>query len=474
MKRYLTDKLKDWLVSPSRKPAVLRGARQVGKTWIVRELAKQTGKQLIELNFEKQRSLAIHFESNDLATILLNLESALNQSIDPEKSILFLDEIQAVPELFAKLRWFYEDMPDLAVITAGSLLEFVLEKHTFSMPVGRIQYFFIEPLGFEEFLLAKNETHLLSAIEKTSIEKPLNESLHEKANKLFKEFVMVGGMPEAVSTWINTPSLEALAEVHNNLINTYQDDFAKYAGKLSTTYLAEVLHAVPRLLTKKFVYSQVDPAARHESLKQALNLLLKARLCHKVQSASANGIPLGAEVNAKIFKVILIDVGLVSTMLGLRPHQFSNIEDILVINKGALAEQVVGQLLRLLSPFYVEPALYYWNRELTGSSAEIDYLIQDNLRLVPIEVKAGVEGKLRSLHQFMSEKPWKLAVRFYAGPLQCDCVKSKTTTGDPIDYELISLPFYLLGQLHRLLELRKPCKVGDVVSPIDVQWDADT
>lgn len=451
MKRYLIDKLKDWLISTSRKPAVLRGARQVGKTWIVRELARQTGKQLIELNFEKQRSLAIHFESNDPSTILLNLESSLNQSIHPADSILFLDEIQAAPDLFAKLRWFYEDMPELAVITAGSLLEFVLENHTFSMPVGRIQYFFIEPLGFEEFLLAKNETHLLSAIEKVSIEKPFNISLHDKANQLFKEFITVGGMPEAVSTWIKTSSLEALAEVHNNLINTYQDDFTKYAGKLSISHLEEVLNAVPKLLTKKFIYSHVDPAARHESIKQALSLLLKARLCHKVQSASANGIPLGAEVNSKIFKIILIDVGLVSTMLGLKLYQFRSMEDILVINKGALAEQVVGQLLRLLSPFYVEPTLHYWCRELASSSAEIDYLIQDNQRLIPIEVKSGVEGKLRSLHQFMSEKPWKLAIRFYAGPIQRDHVKSKTTTGDANDYELISLPFYLLGQLYRLL-----------------------
>ena len=452
MKRYILDKLKDWLISPARKPAVLRGARQVGKTWLVRELAKQTGKQLIELNFEKQRSLAIHFESNNPATILLNLESALNRAIRPADSILFLDEIQAAPDLLAKLRWFYEDMPELAVMTAGSLLEFVLESHSFSMPVGRIQYFFIEPLGFEEFLLAKKETHLLSAIEKVSIEESLNTSLHAKANQLFKEFFTVGGMPEAVSTWIKTSSLEALAEVHNNLINTYQDDFTKYAGKLLTTHLEEVVRAVPTLLTKKFVYSQVNRTARHESIKQALNLLIKARLCHKVQSASANGIPLGAEVNPKTFKIILIDVGLVSTLLGLKLHQFSNMEDILVINKGALAEQVVGQLLRLLSPFYIEPTLYYWSRELVSSSAEIDYLIQDNQQLVPIEVKAGVEGKLRSLHQFMSEKPWKLAIRFYGGPVQWDHIKSKTTTGNCNDYELISLPFYLLGQLPRLLK----------------------
>jgi predicted AAA+ superfamily ATPase len=451
MQRYLIDKLNNWIISPSRKPAVLRGARQVGKTWIVRELAKQTGRQLIELNLEQQRDFAIHFESNEPATILLNLESALNQSISPKNSILFLDEIQAAPELFAKLRWFYEDMPELPVIAAGSLLEFILENHSFSMPVGRIQYFFIEPLGFEEFLLAKNETHLLSAIEKISVEKPLNISLHNKANQLFKEFMIVGGMPEAVSTWVKTSSLDALAEAHNNLIYTYQDDFAKYAKKTSVKYLEEVLRAIPKLLTKKFIYSHVDPAARHESIKQALSLLLKARLCHKVQGVNANGIPLDAEINEKTFKIILIDVGLVSTMLGLKLHQFNDIDDLTLINKGALAEQVVGQLLRLLSPFYIDPILHYWSRELANSGAEIDYLIQDNQRLIPIEVKSGTQGKLRSLHQFMSEKPWRLAVRFYAGQLQYDHVKSKTTTGEENDYELISLPFYALGQLHKLL-----------------------
>jgi predicted AAA+ superfamily ATPase len=451
MKRYLIEKMKDWLVSPSRKPMVLRGARQVGKTWLVRELANQSGRSLIELNFEKQRHLAIHFESNDPKTILLNLESALNQTIDPTQSILFLDEIQAVPDLFAKLRWFYEEMPMLPVVAAGSLLEFVLENHTFSMPVGRIEYGFVEPLGFEEFLMAKNETHLLSAIEHYTLEKPFNTALHDKANQLFKEYMFVGGMPEAVATWINTHSLEALSKAHNHLLNTYQDDFSKYAGKLSITHLDAVLQAVPKLLTKKFIYSHVDPGARNASIKHAVELLSKSRLCHKIPCSYANGVPLGAEVNSKYFKMILIDVGLVSTILGLRLHELRSIDDILLINKGALSEQIVGQLLRLQFPFYVEPRLFYWSRESPSSNAEVDYLIQENTRIIPIEVKAGSEGKLRSLHQFMSEKPWKIAVRFCTGIAHRSQIDVKTTSGEPVHYELISLPFYLMGQLHRLI-----------------------
>jgi len=456
MQRHLLEKMKIWLNASTRKPMVLRGARQVGKTWLVRALANESGRELIELNFERRRELAIHFESNDPAIILLNLESALNQTIVPENAILFLDEIQAVPDLLEKLRWFYELMPQLAVIATGSLLEFVLERHSFSMPVGRINYFFVEPMGFEEFLLAKNETHLLAAIKNFSFQTRLNVALHNRATQLFNEFMMVGGMPEAVSTWVDTRSLESLSMAHNNLINTYQDDFAKYAGKLSMHYLDDVFHAVPSLLSKKFVYAHVNSTAKQASIKQAMNLLSKARLCHPVQASYANGIPVGADVNPKLFKLIFIDVGLVSTMLGLRYHQFETIDDIVLINQGALAEQVTGQLLRLLSPYYIDPKLYYWSRQSSSSSAEIDYIIQDNHRLIPIEVKAGSEGKMRSLQQFMHEKPWKTAIRLYSGLASRSDINMKTTQGHAVHYELISLPFYLISQIYRLVVSSDP------------------
>jgi len=443
--------LKAWLISEFRKPLVLRGARQVGKTWLVRELAKEMNKHLVELNFEKQRELSVHFESNNPTTILLNLESALGLSIHPENSLLFFDEIQAAPQLFAKLRWFYEAMPNLPVIAAGSLLEFVLERHEFSMPVGRVNYFFIEPLGFDEFLMAKNEKHLLTRLEQLTITNPLNTALHEKALHLFKEYLTVGGMPEAVNTWIKTQSFDTLARVHNDLINTYKDDFSKYTGHLSINLLDQALTAVPKMLTKKFIYSRVNPNARHGSIKQATDLLTKSRLCYYVKQSAANGIPLDAEINSKHFKMILIDVGLVSTLLGLRLYQFKSIDEIAQINHGALTEQAAGQLLRLLLPNYIDPSLYYWSRELSSASAEVDYIIQDNQRLIPIEVKAGNEGKLRSLHQFMSEKPWKTAVRIYAGPLTKNQINTKTPTGNSVNYELISIPFYLIGQIHRLV-----------------------
>ncbi len=449
-RKRLSD-LTGWLASKERKPLVLRGARQVGKTWLVRALADASGMQLIELNFEQQRILATHFDSNDPATILLNLQSALNLTITPSKAILFLDEIQVVPELLAKLRWFYENMPELAVIAAGSLLDFVLADHQFSMPVGRINYCFIEPLSFEEFLIAKDEQHLLSAIENVTLKKPLNEALHDKAHHLIKEYMTVGGMPESVATWIKSASLDDVSRVHHDLLNTYKNDFSKYSGKLEESYLEDVLAAVPRLLTQKMIYRRVNPTARNNSVKQAVNLLAEARLCHVVQGTAANGIPVGADINPKIFKMIFIDVGLTSTLLGLKLYQFKTIEDIMLVNKGAIAEQLVGQQLRVSPSFYVDPKLYYWTREHQGAKSEIDYLIQHNQEIIPIEVKAGSEGKLRSLHQFMSEKPWNIAIRFYAGNLSDSKLAVKTPQGTRVQYRLISLPFYLTNQLERLI-----------------------
>lgn len=453
MYRQLLIYMQNWLHNSQRKPLVLRGARQTGKTWLVRELAKKENFQLIELNFEQKRHLATHFASNEPDTILLNLESALNININREKCILFLDEIQIVPELLAKLRWFYELMPELAVIATGSLLEFVLESHSFSMPVGRISYCFLEPMGFEEFLLAKNETHLLQAIKNFDLKKPFNDALHTKANQLFKEFMMVGGMPEAVSDWTSHRSLTTLAEKHSNLIQTYKDDFTKYDSKLDLQYLEEVFNHIPATLGKKFVYSHVNKAAKQSSIKNALNLLVKARLVNKVLSAYANGIPLGAEVNHKLFKTILIDVGLVSTMLGVKLYQFQTIDDILLINNGSLAEQVVGQLLRLLNPHFIDPRLYYWSREAQSSSAEVDYLLQYNQTLIPVEVKAGSAGKMRSLQQFFYEKPWTFAIRIYSGSTHKQIIKSQTTQGHTIHYELLSIPFYLISEIERFIEI---------------------
>jgi predicted AAA+ superfamily ATPase len=451
MKRIALSFLNSWLKNPDRKPLVIRGTRQVGKTWLVRQLAHEHNLNLIELNFEKRTGLPSLFTSNEPKDILIKISSLLSSKpIDPSNSLLFFDEIQAYPELLAKLRWFAEDMPDLPVIAAGSLLEFVLDDHTFSMPVGRINYMYLEPLSFEEFLLANNQTGLVNYMKSYKLSASIPAAIHEKLMELFKEFIIIGGMPAAVHSWTTKQSLHDVHSIHNDLLTSYRDDFSRYGGRMNKDILDDVMQAIPKKLGEKFVYSKVNPSVQGVTIKKALELLSKARVCTKVKGTIANGVPLGAEIQDKYLKVILVDVGLCSTSLGLSLDQLSAITEVDLINSGGIAEQVTGQLLRTLNPFYIEPALYYWQRE-SGGSAEIDYVIQHQSYIIPIEVKAGSTGGLKSLHVFMALKKLSVAVRINSDLPSKTPVSVKDHEGKLVQYELLSLPFYLLGELHRLL-----------------------
>lgn len=451
MYRTILAALKSWLISSNRKPLVLRGARQVGKTWVVRRLAENENKILVELNFEKNPQLVSLFTSNDPGQILLNIEAAFNLTIVKEKALLFLDEIQASPELLAKLRWFAEEMPELPVIAAGSLLEFVLSEHAFSMPVGRINYMHIEPLSFEEFLMAQHNEKLVQFLTTVEINTNIPDAIHQNLLALFREYIFIGGMPAVVASWRASRSLEKIEQIQHDLLATYRDDFAKYSGKIAIERMDEVFVAIVRMLGTKFMYKNVNKDISSDAVKNALNLLLKARVCHKVKATSANGLPLGAENRDKFFKMVFLDVGLANAMLGFKLNQLMTIDDINLINQGGLSEQVVGQLLRTLEPFYIEPDLYYWARELKGSSAEVDYLIQHNNAIIPIEVKSGSIGSLKSLHLFMHVKQLSRAVRINADLPSKTQIETKIPTGETVTYQLLSLPFYLLGQLHRIL-----------------------
>jgi len=440
----------EWLEKSDRKPLVIRGARQVGKTWLVRYLAESQKKNLIELNFEERRSLASHFSSNDPNLILKSLSSALNKEIDTAQSLLFLDEIQAAPEVLAKLRWFAEKMPQLAVIAAGSLLEFTLEKYSLSIPVGRIEYCYLEPLTFEEFLRALDKNLLANHIQSFDWKEGTTEYLHQELMKYFKEYLIIGGMPAVVSNWTRKNSLQEVSALHEHLITTYQEDFPQYTSRINSSIYNDVLVAVPKNLAKKFTYSKVNPDIQIAPIKKALELLCQARVCHKVRATGAHGIPLAAEVKDSYNKVILIDVGLCSAALGLSLDRLLNADEIDLVNKGGIAEQVSGQLLRTVFPYYQNPALYYWFN--ADANAEIDYIIQHRGRVIPIEVKAGTTGTLKSLHLFMSQRQLSLAVRINGDIPHITEVKIKDQSHGTINYQLRSIPFYLIGQIHRLLE----------------------
>lgn len=455
MDREILHSLKEWLIAHDRKPLVLRGARQVGKTWAVRRLTEQSGRHLIELNFEKTPSLASLFVSNDPKQILLNLSAVLKKTIIPEQVLLFLDEIQAAPDLLAKLRWFYEELPELPIIAAGSLLEFVLANHSFSMPVGRITYRHLEPLSFEEFLLARDEKGLYDYLQFYDMKAIIPQMIHDQLMHLFKEYVFVGGLPAAVSNWITYKSLERLSEMHHDLLATYRDDFSKYAGRLPLDQMDEVLLSIPKMLAQKFMFSRASTSVSSEAMKRTLDLFEKSRIVHRVQSASSNGVPLESEIKEKYFKMIFFDTGLCCAALGINLYQITSLSDLNMINRGGLSEQVVGQLLRTLYPFYIEPKLYCWHRDEKGSSAEIDYVMQYENKVIPIEVKSGSRGSLKSLHLFMALKKSTAAVRINSDFPTITPVDVKNAGGQSVQYTLLSIPFYLIGQMHRFLSALK-------------------
>ncbi|HSL62616.1 MAG TPA: AAA family ATPase, partial [Desulfotignum sp.] len=312
MKRSASQHLDNWLADSNRKPLVIRGARQVGKTWLVRDLATRHNLTLIELNFERNPSLADLFNTNDPRETLLNLESEFNTLIDPKNMLIFLDEIQAAPEIFAKLRWFKEDIQDLALIAAGSLLEFSLNTYQYSMPVGRISYFYLEPFSFFEFLDATGNQFLLEKLIRFSMNDTIPLSLHEKALKLYHTYCLVGGMPEVLQKWADTGDLNACMKLQQDLLATFRDDFYKYGDRFDPDLLYKLFISVCRQIGSKFVYSQVDPSAASPAVKNGLTLLCQARVFSLIRHTSANGLPLGAESNDKFFKILLTDTGLVS------------------------------------------------------------------------------------------------------------------------------------------------------------------
>lgn len=365
---------------------------------------------------------------------------------------MLLDEIQAAPEILAKLRWFAEGMPQLPVIATGSLLEFVLEEHTFSMPVGRINYMHLEPMSFEEFLMAYGKERLVDYLKSFELNTQIPVTIHEQFTALFKEYIIIGGLPASVQSWISSRSLKNVNQIQYDLIATYRDDFSKYSKRVPTERLDEVMLSVPKKLATKFVYTQVNPDVSVHTIKQAVSLLNKARISHCVTNSSANGLPLDTDSREKYFKEIFIDVGLCSSALGLTLNDIQTAEDLQFVNKGGLAEQVVAQLLRSITPYYIEPSLYCWSREEKGSSAEVDYLIQHNSRIIPVEVKAGKAGTLKSLHILMGLKNFSIAVRINADFPSVTEVKLTNSLGKEVNYILLSIPFYLTGQTRRLLE----------------------
>ena len=450
MKRKAETYLKNWLISSHRKPLIIRGARQTGKTSLVRIFAEGENLELLELNFEENRRYKEIFDANDVEMILQSLELMLNKKIVPEKSLLFLDEIQASPNVIAVLRYFYEKKPELPVIAAGSLLEFVLEQHSFSMPVGRLEFMYLNPMTFDEFLLAEGSVQLSEFLNGYRISSELPIAVHETLLEKLKMYYLIGGMPEAVKVYTETGSFIDVDRVKFSIQNTFREDFNKFRGRQQLDNLQEVYDRLGVTVGQKIVYNNLFPGEVSQKTEKILSLFENARLIYRAWLTSANGLPLKAELKRKAAKGIYLDIGLLLSLNGLSLESLSRDSDIFFSNSGVLAEQFIGQHLLCLKPEYMKSEVYHWRRDKSQSNAEVDYLVQYNNDILPIEVKAGKTGTLKSLHLFMEQKKLHRAVRFSTGRPVVETVTS-SLPGTDYSYELISLPLYLVEYLNNLI-----------------------
>lgn len=445
----LTD-LEQWHSQTPRKPLILRGARQVGKTTLVRLFCERQDLHLVEVNLESDFEIRSAFKSMDPEAILRDIELLKKTRIN-KKSLLFIDEIQACPEAIQALRYFYEKKVDLPVVAAGSLLEFILSEHTFSMPVGRVEYFFVHPMKFGEFLRAQGETPLIKAFQTYKIGHSISDLFHERLLKVYYEYLLVGGMPEAVSVFVKTKNLTKVKAVHRTIMLNYQSDFAKYAKRIPVARLEKVFSFTPAHIGQKARFSEMDPDEQAKSLRLALDLLEKAGVIYRIYHSNASGIPLKIGIHEGVFKLLFVDIGLVSYDLGLAYEDVLEIYNstkghLNLLHKGLITEQFVGQ--QLLATHTLDRLdLFYWLRERRAQNAEVDFLIQKGLHIIPIEVKFGKTGSIKSLIQFVKEKKARLGIKFTTQPPHVE--ESKY---EDLNFRLLRLPVYLAERIFDIIE----------------------
>ena len=461
MHRHQIATLERWLAAPRRKPLVIRGARQVGKSTLVRLFCEAAGRSLVAVDLERRPELAAAFGSVREPRALLNLiETAANAPVGPE-AVLFLDEIQAAPPALAALRYFLEDMPEQPVLAAGSLMEFALAERALPMPVGRVSYLHMGPMTFTEFLRGSGQERLAGQIDAFDWSSPNMgpefDALHGLALAALRHYLFVGGMPEAVREYGESGRLQAVAAIHAGIVETYRDDLLKYAARRDQTRMLRVFNFAAQQAGRKVKYSNVSEGEPSATIRRDMELLAMARVVAKVTHSHCSGLPLQAHLNERAFKLIFLDVGLMNAICGLPWETLASGGEAHLVNAGAVAEQFVGQHLQHLLADRPNREITYWLREGRSNNAEVDYVVEFGGRIVPIEVKANRAGALKSLHQFVAEKDVELAVRFDARPPSLQTVEAGIPDGARasgkrrVRYRLLSLPLYLIERLPAIL-----------------------
>ena len=406
MRRFALEKLKKWKDSESRKPLIIRGARQVGKTWLIKEFGRECFENVAYVNFDSNVRMKGVFEGQiDIERIILAIEIETGVTIERENTLLIFDEIQEVPRALSSLKYFYENAPEYAIVAAGSLLGVAMHKKT-SFPVGKVDFMDLYPLNFQEFLCALGEERYVDILQGKDTD--MVNTFKDKYIDRLREYYYVGGMPEVVQTYVDTRNFKKVRELQKNLINYYQQDFSKHAEMNLVTRLNLVWNSIPMQLAKenkKYIYGQVREGARAKDFELAIQWLLDCGLIHKVQRINKPSLPLKAYMDLNAFKVFLLDIGLLIAMTDLDVKVILEGNKIFTEFKGALTEQYVLQ--QLISENGVMP--YYYSA--TNSQGEIDFVVQGKTSVIPIEVKAEENLRAKSLKAFCDKYSPKFAVR---------------------------------------------------------------
>lgn len=437
LRRDIERYLLDWKDRGHKIPLLIRGARQVGKSYVIEEFGRGHFKNILCLNFELMPNAKECFKTLNPADIINKLQLVFNIHIDKD-TLVFLDEIQECPSAILSLRYFKEKMPDQPIIGAGSLMEFAFRQENFRFPVGRIQFLNLEPLSFSEFLDASGNTALREYLAGITYKTLIDDVIHKRLLELLRIYIVIGGMPEVVNEYIKTGDILNCQRIQTGLLETYRKDFGKYANIAHHKYLQGVFDAVPRLAGKRIKYVNIDKETKSRDLKNAVELLSLARVISPIYASKASGLPLGAQAEKQRFKLAFIDVGLMQKACGLQVETQTEV-DIMHINAGAVAEQIVAQELKSYMDPYQENQLYFWVRDKRGSMAEVDYLFTKDKYILPIEVKAGKTGTLKSLYLFLEQKKAPLGIRL-------------STDNISFYNNILSLPLYAIEQLSRLLD----------------------
>jgi len=412
VKRKIEKELLKWVDRKNRKVLLLRGARQVGKTHVIRELGKKFT-NFIEINFDEQRKAHRFFNGDlDPFAIIKDLELYLGKKIVPGKTLLFFDEIQSCENAISSLRYFYEKIPELHLVAAGSLLEFALSE-VLSFGVGRVESMFLHPLSYEEYLFELNGEEMVEMIKNSSFKKPVNSVIHEKLIEQLKIFQITGGLPEVVQSYIDNRDLFECQRIINILIQGYHNDFIKYRSRSPVARLVETFESVAKQTASKFKYTNVGNDSSN-MYKESLELLSKAGLVYRIFHTNASGNPLGSGMNPKFFKTIMFDTGIYQRLMNLNLSDYVTTDFDTIVNRGQLTEIFAGAEIRKSKDPYSIDNLYYWHRESRSSQAEVDYVIEKDGKIIPIEVKTSSSRKMKSMHIFMKEKKSELGIRLSA------------------------------------------------------------